>query len=117
MRKKRDERLASEVGKRIRMLLGKRTYASLAREVGVKPHTVWNYANGVTLPSIEVLIRLSEHWGVSTDWLLKGSRSAHAVSDGEKMWLSWMRKAESFGVAEEVERYLSYLLQREKRSR
>ena len=46
--------------------------AQLGRLLGVTQTTVSKYEKGETLPTLDVLLKLSEIGGVSVDWILKG---------------------------------------------
>jgi transcriptional regulator with XRE-family HTH domain len=43
---------------------------TLANKLGVSKQSVSNWENGNIMPSIELLVRLADHFGVSTDYLL-----------------------------------------------
>ena len=42
----------------------------LGRRVGASKQSVSNWENGNIMPSIDILVRLADHFGVSTDYLL-----------------------------------------------
>jgi transcriptional regulator with XRE-family HTH domain len=73
-RHRRDNALAQAVGNRIRMLLGGESRQAFAPKIGISPNTLWDYMNGNALPSIEVMLKISEISGASLDWLIKGER-------------------------------------------
>jgi transcriptional regulator with XRE-family HTH domain len=62
-------------GARLKRAVGERSYTSVAREVGVKPHTFWGYVNGVSLPSFDVLVRIADFLDVTLDWLIRGKEA------------------------------------------
>ncbi|NIR31703.1 MAG: helix-turn-helix transcriptional regulator [Gammaproteobacteria bacterium] len=50
------------------------TGAELARRIGVLPKDIWRYESGrVKSPSADVVGRIGEALGVSTDFLIHGS--------------------------------------------
>lgn len=42
----------------------------LGRQLGVSKQSISNWENGNIMPSIEMLMRLADHFSVSTDYLL-----------------------------------------------
>ena len=64
------------IGNRIRHLRSERTMtqATLARRLGVTKSVVSAYENGMRYPSYDVLLKLSDTFGVSTDYLLGNPR-------------------------------------------
>jgi len=61
------------IADRIRQIRGfKMNQAQLGRLLGVTQTTVSKYEKGETLPTLDVLLKLSEIGGVSVDWILKG---------------------------------------------
>ena len=69
-----------EVGIKIRQLRIQRNMSQilLAQQLGVSKSVVSSYENSVHLPPYDVLIRLAQIFGVSTDYLL-GTASHKAV--------------------------------------
>jgi len=67
--------LAVELGNRIRQLRAERNWSQreLARRIGVASKSVISYYElGERFPSYETLLRLSDVFAVTTDYLLKG---------------------------------------------
>lgn len=64
------------IGNRIRHLRSERnmTQATLARRLGVTKSVVSAYENGMRYPSYDVLLKLADTFGVSTDYLLGNPR-------------------------------------------
>jgi transcriptional regulator with XRE-family HTH domain len=61
------------IGRRIRELRGFDTQqADFARLLGVSQSQLSKYERGESEPSLEVLLRLSEKFGKSVDWILTG---------------------------------------------
>jgi transcriptional regulator with XRE-family HTH domain len=54
----------------------KLTQQELAQEVGVTHQHVSRIEGGHAVPSLELLVKLSRHLGVSTDYLLTGKQTA-----------------------------------------
>lgn len=55
----------------------------LARKLNISPSAQGNYEQGRRLPSIDMLIRLSELFGVSLDYLITGT-DHHALGKPER---------------------------------
>ncbi len=63
----------SAIGRRIRELRGFDTQqADFARLLGVSQSQLSKYERGESEPPLEVLLRLSEKFGKSVDWILTG---------------------------------------------
>jgi len=58
------------LGERIKQLRGRLSQDELAKEVGLSKNTVYNYENGKRLPDADALIKLSDYFNVSVDYLL-----------------------------------------------
>lgn len=58
---------------KIKLLRRKRKLAQsqLANELGVTPQAVSKWEKGLSYPDIEIIIKISEFFGVTTDYLLK----------------------------------------------
>lgn len=70
--------LAVELGSRIRQLRAERNWSQreLARKIGVASKSVISYYElGERFPSYETLVRLSDVFAVTTDYLLRGTDS------------------------------------------
>lgn len=76
----------------------------------VDPSTPWTYAAGISLPDPEVLIRISEVYGVSIDYLLKGERSPVPRDNEEQEVLRLFRRAKSLNVGKDVLKFLRVLV-------
>ena len=64
------------IGHRIRELRGFQTQqAEFARMLGVSQSVLSKYERGATEPSLEVLVKLSQRFGKSLDWLVRGPES------------------------------------------
>lgn len=74
----------SEVCKHIRELRTKRglTQVELAGMLGVSKSVISSYENGVHLPPYDILIKLSNLFGVSCDYLIGASESNYISTDG-----------------------------------
>jgi transcriptional regulator with XRE-family HTH domain len=66
-----------DVAERIRQVIIKSglTSASFAASIGMKTSTISDYRSGRIYPSVEVLMRMQYHYGISVDWLLFGISS------------------------------------------
>ena len=62
------------VGERIRQLRGfKMQQAEFARMLGVSQSQLSKYERGETEPSLDVLVKLSQRFGKTLDWLILGT--------------------------------------------
>lgn len=61
----------SPISERLHQVLGEATFADIARATGCNSETVRRYMRGGT-PSVEFVIGVGRHYGVSLDWLLLG---------------------------------------------
>ena len=70
--------LAQHIGHRIAQLIGEsgKTQSETSYDLRVPPAMLSRWSSGATIPSVENLIRIAEHFGVSADWILglSGSR-------------------------------------------
>ena len=62
------------IGKRIRELRGEERQIDFARFLGVTQGQLSKVEKGKLAPSVEVLLRLRERFGTSTDWILTGKK-------------------------------------------
>ena len=74
----------SDICKRIRELRIKRglTQVKLASILGVSKSVIRSYENGVHLPPYDILVRLSNIFGVSCDYLIGVSESNYISTEG-----------------------------------
>jgi transcriptional regulator with XRE-family HTH domain len=70
-----DEGLKKEVGGRLKHLFGNKSLPEVARILDnvVSSKTLWEYVNGMSLPGPPVQIKIAETFGITLDWLLKGT--------------------------------------------
>ena len=73
-RDRQDPAYKAAVGARVAGLRKSRGEAvgDAAASCAVTPGTWSNVEAGRSLPSVELILRISEHYGITTDWLLKG---------------------------------------------
>lgn len=69
--------ITGTVGDRIRQVRGSETQTTFAERLGITQRAVVNYETGGRVPKKSVLGKMSEQYGVNTDWLLTG--------EGEKL--------------------------------
>jgi len=84
--KKGDEKLRKAVGARIKQtrIARRIKQTDLAEAAGVKPHTMWRYEEGQTLPSSTKLDRIADALGVPQRWILRGGVTPPGLAlDGE----------------------------------
>lgn len=61
------------IGKRIRELRGTMTMKTFSAPLGVSTTAISNVENGHTELSMSLAVKISESYGVSLDWIVKGS--------------------------------------------
>ena len=66
-----------DIAGRIRMVRGNLSQVKFAKKIGLSQRTIANYENGDNIPNAEVVTRISDIFGVSLDWLLKGQGAIH----------------------------------------
>ena len=59
------------------MVRGTLSQVKFAEKIGLSQRTIANYENGDNIPNAEVVTRISDIFGVSLDWLLKGQGAIH----------------------------------------
>ena len=59
------------------MVRGNLSQVKFAEKIGLSQRTIANYENGDNIPNAEVVTRISDIFGVSLDWLLKGQGVIH----------------------------------------
>ena len=62
----------SDLGERIRTVRGSQSRAAFGKRIGITSGSLRNYEAGAALPNADVLTKICETCGVSTDWLLFG---------------------------------------------
>lgn len=74
------------LGMRIALLRAEKRWsqAELARRIGVSSSAIGMYEQGRREPSLCLLVLLSQELGVTTDYLLIGKPSAHAIGNNGK---------------------------------
>lgn len=113
----KDEALVKEFSKRLKNLIGtiplSKVEIKLGRIVGQK--SLWDYVNGLSMPSPVVLTKIAEIFNVSVDYLLTGQESLFK-DDFERKFFSTLREAEKLGVAEQAQKYLQFLIEQKKKT-
>jgi transcriptional regulator with XRE-family HTH domain len=74
--------LAQHIGHRIAQLISEsgKTQSETSYDLRVPPAMLSRWSSGASIPSVENLIRIAEHFGVSADWLLGLSGTRHHVA-------------------------------------
>lgn len=93
-----------KIGQRIKELVGEErgAKAALCRAINVEPTNLSNYFNG-NLPDPDILVKISDYFGVSLDFLIAGrSPSGETIpelplSGEEKRFLALYRSADHVG--------------------
>jgi transcriptional regulator with XRE-family HTH domain len=75
------------VGKRIRELREKAgiTQLKLAEIAGVTSVHLSNVETGIALPGVEVVVRIADYFGVTTDWILRANVPGLTDKLGDEM--------------------------------
>lgn len=73
-----------EVGERIKLLRNQRKLSQIAlgEVLGVSKSVISSYENSVHLPPYDVLLKMAQFFGVSTDYLLGVSNHATINAEG-----------------------------------
>lgn len=110
--KPRNEALAKDFGQRLKKISGNISQTKLAEKLDniVSPKTLWDYINGLSMPRPDALLKISEKFNVSIDWLLKGENSQIPKNEQEKKFLMYYRKAEDLGITNDIERYIRLMV-------
>lgn len=118
-RKRKNNELALNIGKRIKFLVKKAEMnnTKFAKHIGVKPNTIWAYINGSITPSIEVLVKIAEFTKTNIDWIIQGNNSEIPKNDFEKEFLLTIREAKKEGVAEDGKKYLKFIIEEKKKEK
>ena len=67
-----DDFFKKELGNRVAKVRGTLTQKGFASKIGVSRSYVGNIEQGITMPSLEVLINICHQYQVSLDWLVFG---------------------------------------------
>lgn len=70
-----------ELGKRVAEIRGNITQKELAKAIGVSRSYIGNIEQGITMPSLEVIMSIAEQCNVSLDWLVYGNPPSHRASE------------------------------------
>lgn len=62
-----------ELGKRVAAIRGDITQKELAKAIGVSRSYIGNIEQGITMPSLEVLMSIAKQCNASLDWLVYGN--------------------------------------------
>lgn len=118
-RRKKDEALYKEVAARLKGLFGDRSAEDISNMLDglVSYRTVYDYLNGIALPGADVLIKISEKFGVTIDWILRGEATPAPKSEKEKFLFSVLREAEAAHVDEDVVSFARWRMDEEKKKR
>lgn len=60
------------VGSRLNGLRGKKSLADLGDKLGVSAQQLSRIENDLSAPSLELTLKICEHFGVTMDWLIRG---------------------------------------------
>lgn len=89
MRKRKSEACVC-LPERLRCARGEESQRTVAGAVGVSPPSYNQYESGLVEPTLSTLVKLAEHFGVSTDYLL-GRQSIFALADVNEKLLGKVR--------------------------
>lgn len=84
----------SGVGERIRYLfkLNNLKQVDASKKIGISKNAISNYVNGNRIPDYKSLIRLSDFFDVSIDWILTGKQHISDLANDELTLLNDYRK-------------------------
>lgn len=60
------------IGQRLNSLRGKKNLAEMGEILGVSAQQLSRIENDKSVPSLELILRICEHFGVTMDWLIRG---------------------------------------------
>jgi transcriptional regulator with XRE-family HTH domain len=85
-------------GERIKILRKEKNWnqAELGAKIGLGDRAVSSIEKGINAPSAETVIKLSEIFEVSTDYLLTGKEGTNEISPDEKEVIEIMRGNDDF---------------------
>jgi len=112
----KDEILLKNFAKRFKILSGNLPLKKISEKLDniVSIQTLYGYQHGLSLPSPAVLLKISEKFNITIDWLLKGEHSSIPRNEREKEFLNKFRKAEELMVTDKIESYCNYLIEEAK---
>lgn len=115
----RNEIFYKEFALRLKELIGEKSLSEVARDIDgiVSQKTLWDYVNGISMPGPDVLVKISETFKVSIDYLLKGQISLFPKDDHEKRLLYKIREAEQLQVSEKIDSYSDYVIDKAKKEK
>ena len=90
----------------------KTTASATAKYLGLSKGSVTSWKNGV-VPNGDTIIKLSNHFGVTTDYLLLGTKNNDMLSSDEKNWLSLFEQLPEHDRIECIGFIKGYLLAKE----
>lgn len=68
-------------GERLKEVIGNKSGRAFAKEVSISYSTLHNYLTNMSLPTLDNLIALAKHTGVSIEWLATGEEKEQFSSD------------------------------------
>ena len=71
------------IGERLNSLRGKKNLAELGQELGVSPQQLSRIENDKSIPSLELTLKICEHFGVTMDWLIRGVEAEPAKVENQ----------------------------------
>jgi transcriptional regulator with XRE-family HTH domain len=70
-----------QLGKRVAEIRGKLKQKEFAEIIGVSRSYVGNIEQGITMPSLEVLMKICHQYHVSLDYIVYGTKSSQQTSE------------------------------------
>ncbi len=106
--KQEKEKIAKEIGQRLRILriTNKLNAGEIHKLTGISTGNTSSMETGKTFPSAYALIKLSELYNVSTDWILKG-KTLESKDDKDLVTVGDILQSD---IDEELAAYLQYIL-------
>lgn len=92
----KDEQTKKEIAWRLKKVTGGKKPSVIKEELGgiVSAKAIWKYLNGYSIPRADILIKISEVYDVTIDWLLRGDKSIIPKDTIEKEMIQKKRKLE-----------------------
>lgn len=78
-----DDFSKKQLGKRVAEIRGKLKQKEFAEIIGVSRSYVGNIEQGITMPSLEVLMKICHQYNISLDYVVYGTKSSQHTSESD----------------------------------
>lgn len=102
----------SEFGERLNLLRTRKdiSFETLAEAVGTTKSLLWRYERGLSEPGLSALIKLSEYFGVTLDWLAGNGDFNEIQYANKKDYIKVINKSISEGITpEKLEQFIDIM--------